>query len=429
VGAITAVLYGDPGGAALPLLLGGVLLGFVGIAMLTPAMSRPVVSALGRLVSWSAPAALGRRNSARNPRRTAITAAALMVGVTLVTGVSILASSLKESMQSLVSSDLNAEVVLSADTPGPNPAGGFPDAVLREVRQIPGVTSATAIHLDTAQVGTGATEVAAGDAAGIADVFGLQTSAGDIRTLRAGQLLISDTYAKDHHLTVGDTTTVATQRGKPHPAVVTGVYQRSDLLPGVVLPPAEAVTFRSPLATSGYLTLAPGADAPAVRATVATLLADSPEVKVTDQAGYADQQTGRVDIMLVVLNILIGLSILIAVLGVVNTLTLSLVERVRELGLVRAIGMYRRQVVQMVTVESVVITVFGALLGIAVGTALGAAVVAALGNADAPLVTVALPYGTMAVLLGLAVVVGLVAAVLPAARASRVDVLRAIAYE
>jgi putative ABC transport system permease protein len=136
-----------------------------------------------------------------------------------------------------------------------------------------------------------------------------------------------------------------------------------------------------------------------------------------------------VDIMLVVLNILIGLSILIAVLGVVNTLTLSLVERVRELGLVRAIGMYRRQVVQMVTVESVVITVFGALLGIAVGSALGAAVVAALGNADAPLVTVAVPYATMAVLLGLAVVVGLVAAVLPAARASRVDVLRAIAYE
>jgi putative ABC transport system permease protein len=91
--------------------------------------------------------------------------------------------------------------------------------------------------------------------------------------------------------------------------------------------------------------------------------------------------------------------------------------------------MYRRQVVQMVTVESVVITVFGALLGIAVGSALGVAVVAALGNADAPLVTVAVPYATMAVLLGLAVVVGLVAAVLPAARASRVDVLRAIAYE
>ena len=429
VGAVTAALYGDLGGAVLPVLLAGVLFGFVGIAMLTPAMSRPVVSALGRLLSWSAPAALGRRNSVRNPRRTAITAAALMVGVTLVTGVSVLANSLKESMQSLVASDLNADVVLSADTPGPNPAGGFPDAVLREVRQVPGVTSATAVHLDTAQVGTGATDVAAGDPAGIANVFGLERSAGDIRTLRTGHLLVSDTYAKDHHLTVGDTTTVATQRGKPHPATVTGIYQGSDLLPGVVLPPSEAATFRSPLATSGYLTLAPGADATAVRARVGRLLADSPEVKVTDQAGYADQQTGRVDIMLVVLNILIGLSILIAVLGVVNTLTLSLVERVRELGLVRAIGMYRRQVVQMVTVESVVITLFGALLGIAVGTALGAAVVAALGNADVPLVTVALPYGTMAVLLGLAVVVGLVAAVLPAARASRVDVLRAIAYE
>jgi putative ABC transport system permease protein len=285
------------------------------------------------------------------------------------------------------------------------------------------------MHTDTAQVGTGATEVAAGDATGIARVFGLEAAQGNVRTLEAGQLLVSDTYAEDHHLTVGGSVRVATQRGKPHSATVTGIYQRADLLPNVILPPADAAGFRSPQATSGYITLAPQTNATAVQAEVGTLLADSPDVTVTDQAGYADEQTDQMDIMLVILNILIGLSILIAVLGVVNTLTLSLVERVGELGLLRAIGMHRRQVVQMVTVESIVITVFGALLGIAVGTALGVAVVAALGNTDLPLVTVALPYGTMAVLLGLAVVVGLVAAVLPAARASRVDVLRAIAYE
>jgi putative ABC transport system permease protein len=429
IGAVGAALFGDLGDALTPVLLGGVLLGFVGIAMLTPAISRLVVPLLGRAFSWSAPGSIGRRNSARNPRRTAVTAAALMVGVTLVTGVSVLANSLKASVQSLVTSDLRADLVIAGSGGGPNPTGSFPDRLVREVRQIPGVASMTALHTDTAQVGPTADEVAAGDAAGIARVFGLDAVSGDVRRLGSDQILLSDTYAEDHHLAVGDSIRVATQRGEPHQSTVTGIFERSGLLPNVVLPAADAENFRTPQATSGYITLDAGADAQAVRSRIGAMLNDAPDVTVTDRAGFAAERTDTVDVMLTVLNILIGLSILIAVLGVVNTLTLSLVERVRELGLVRAIGMNRRQVVQMVTVESVVITVFGALLGIAVGTGLGAAVVASLGNAELPLVTMAIPVGTIGVLLGLAVVVGLVAAVLPAARASRVDVLRAIAYE
>ena len=140
-----------------------------------------------------------------------------------------------------------------------------------------------------------------------------------------------------------------------------------------------------------------------------------------------EQQAGHVSTLVVTLYMLLGLAIVIAVLGIINTLALSILERTRELGLVRAVGMDRWQVIQMVTVESVVIAVFGALLGIVVGCALGIAVVRALEDQGIPVLSV--PWGSMVVFLVLAVIVGLVAAIIPAMRAARINVLRAITYE
>jgi putative ABC transport system permease protein len=160
---------------------------------------------------------------------------------------------------------------------------------------------------------------------------------------------------------------------------------------------------------------------------VAALLADNPEVGVRSQADFLAQLTSQVNTSVVLLYVLLGLSIVIAVLGIVNTLVLSILERTRELGLVRAVGMGRAQVIQLVTVESVVIAVFGALLGVLVGTALGTAVARALRDQFIPVLS--LPWGSMVVFLALAVIVGLAAAVFPAVRAARTDVLRAIAYE
>jgi putative ABC transport system permease protein len=160
---------------------------------------------------------------------------------------------------------------------------------------------------------------------------------------------------------------------------------------------------------------------------VAALLADNPEVGVRSQADFLAQLTNQVNTSVVLLYVLLGLSIVIAVLGIVNTLVLSILERTRELGLARAVGMHRAQVVQMVTVESVVVALFGALLGLLVGTALGTAVVRALRDQFIP--ALSLPWGSMVGFLALAVIVGLAAAILPAVRAARTDVLRAIAYE
>jgi putative ABC transport system permease protein len=423
VAAVGAALFG---GAGIWVLLAGVLLAFVGVAMLMPAISRPAVSLLGRALSWSVPGRLGRHNSARNPRRTAITAAALMIGIALVTGVSVVASSLTASIEKLVTQDLGADLVISGVT-GDNPAT-FDPAVVAEAARIPGVRRAVAVRADIAQIGGAPGPVASGDLPAMAEIFKLKIKSGSLRTLRAGETVVDDRLAADRRLRVGDTVEVTTPRAAPRRLTVVGVYERTQLLPGPVLSAADAdAGFRSPRATTGYLTLAGGADAAAVQRQVAALLAGEPEVTVGSQADFAEQQTSQVDTVVLMLYVLLGLAIVIAVLGIVNTLALSIVERTRELGLLRAIGAGRGQVRQMVVVESVVISVFGALLGLAVGAGLGAAVVRALADQGIPELSV--PWVSMSAFLGLAVVIGLLAAVVPSVRASRINVLRAIAYE
>jgi putative ABC transport system permease protein len=221
--AVGAALFGDLGDATPLALLGGVLLSFIGVAMLTPAISRPTVPVLGRAFAWSMPGRLGQRNSARNPRRTATTAAALMVGIALVTGVSVLASSLKASLGQLVRQDLAAELVISGDNVTNRSAPSYDPAVIDKAKQLAGVRQAVAVHVDVAQTGTGATEVAGGDVQAMADVFRLQATAGELRTLHTGELVIDDGFAKDHHLAVGSTVELATQRRGPRPFTVVGV--------------------------------------------------------------------------------------------------------------------------------------------------------------------------------------------------------------
>ncbi len=150
-------------------------------------------------------------------------------------------------------------------------------------------------------------------------------------------------------------------------------------------------------------------------------------MSVRNQSDFLEQLTSQVDAAVVMLYVLLGLALIIAVLGIINTLALSVVERTRELGLLRDVGMGRAKVIQMITVESIVIAVFGALLGVVVGTGLGTAVARALRDDFIPVLS--LPWLTIVLFLALAALAGLLSAIIPAVRASRIDVLRAIAYE
>jgi putative ABC transport system permease protein len=425
--AVALALFRDLGDGRLWTLIAGVLLVFVGVAMLTPAISRPVVTVLGRPLTWSVAGKLGQRNSGRNPRRTAITAATLMIGIALVTGVSVIGTSLKASLDQLTTQDLRAQLIIAGDQTGSAPAT-FDPAVIDRTSRIPGVRRATAVSADLGQVGTAGVPVEAGDLAAMSEVFNLHAAAGELRTLKPGEIALPDTEAKTWHLRVGGTARVVTQRGGPRDFTIVAIFERTSFLPGPVLSVADgAADFSSPLPMQGYVELAPGASADAVQRQVDGLLRDNPDVSVRSQADFAQQQASQVNSTQAILYILLALALVVAILGIVNTLALSVLERTRELGLLRAVGLVRTQVAQMVTVESVVISVFGALLGLVVGSALGAAVVRALRDFGIPVLRFS--WGTAAVFVVLAVVVGLVAAIVPAVRAARTDVLKAIAYE
>lgn len=420
-------LAGNAGDAGLWLTLLGVLVSFVGVALLTPLVARPVVSALGRLFSWSIPGKLGRLNSGRNPRRTAITAAALMVGVALVTGVGVLLDSANVSISRLAERSISAELIIAGEQTGPRPPT-FDPAVLPQAAAMPGVGDIAAVYRDVAVVdGRRTFLTAASDLGALSRIMGSTVQDGTIDGLSTGQLVVDSDQAEQRGLGVGDRVEVQLSRGDAETYTVVGVYEATLLYQGFILPEQAAGNFGVPQPTMGFVRLADGADPDQVRSALARLLADSPEVSVTDQSAFIEQQAGQLDVILTMIRILLALAILIAALGIVNTLALSVLERTRELGLLRAVGLGRAATMRMITVEAVVISMFGALLGIAVGTGLGAAVVQAL--RDQGITQLALPWADLGVYVALAAVVGLVAAVLPAIRAARTDVLAAIAYE
>jgi putative ABC transport system permease protein len=409
--------------SSLLLILTGVLVTFVGIALLTPLISRPVVTGLGRLFSWSVPGRLGRLNSGRNPRRTAITAAALMVGIALVTGVTVVMQSAKTSLSAQAEDTIKAELIISGDQNGPRPPS-FDPAVLAEAQRLDGVRAAAAIWNDQALVDGKRTYVnATADLARLADAFGGPA----LPVLRADQIAVSTQEAAEHGWAVGSRLTVQLARGDAKAYTVAATYDE-DAMPGSYLLPAAATAdFGINQPVLGFVRLADGVPVAEVLPRVKALLADSPEVSAADRSTFIQQQAGDFDTVITMVQVLLALAILIAVLGVVNTLALSVLERTRELGLLRAIGLSRGQTMRMVTVEAVVISVFGALLGVVVGAGLGAAVVRALdGDGITDLV---LPWASMGAYLVLAAVVGVLAAVLPSIKAARLNVLAAIAHE
>ncbi|WP_329790393.1 ABC transporter permease [Lentzea sp. DG1S-22] len=415
--------------ASLPLIFGGILVAFVGVALLTPILSKPMVSLIGRLLSWSMPGLLGRRNSARNPRRTAITAAALMVGISLITGVSVVLTSATKSIEKLASGQLQTDLIISGEGQVEGQPATFRRDVLAKVEKTDGVKSAFGWSQDGVLQGEDQRfAVAVTDVTALEEMFALKPKSGDIAPLRDDQIGLPEDLATEKNWAVGSTVTLQLAKGEPRTYTVAFIWAKSQVLQGaLVLPESAAREFRSDQISQAFARVQPGTDVADVQKRVEPLFADNPEITVQDRSGFVKQTTSQFDTVLLMIQILLALAILIAVLGVINTLALSVIERTRELGLLRAIGMRRAQVMRMITVESVVISVFGAVLGLAVGLALGVGTVQAL--KDQGISEIGFPWMTMVQYLVVAAFVGVVAAILPAIRAARLNVLDAIAYE
>ncbi|GIF67424.1 membrane protein [Asanoa ishikariensis] len=416
-------LYADGG---IMLVAGGVLLTFIGVALLTPVLSRPVVGLLGRIFSWSVPGKLGRLNSGRNPRRTAITAAALMVGIALVTGVGVIVSSAKTSIAGAVES-VDAQLIIQGTQTGPR-APTFAPAVVDQAKAVPGVRDVVGVASDLATVdGEQQFVTSVTDAAPIPGIYGSTAVAGSISSQGPDQVIVNADAAKEHNWSVGSVLTVQLTRGAEHRYTVSGIAPTDKSIGEIMLPAAAMAEFTQPALSLGFVRLDEGTAVASVQPKIEALVADNPLVSVIDQDTFTQQQSGMLDQVLVMIQILLALAILIAVLGIINTLALSVMERTRELGLLRAIGLGRAATMRMITVEAVVISVFGALLGVVVGTGLGAAVVRAL--RDEGFTDLTLPWSTIVLYLGVAALVGVVAAILPSIRAARLNVLGAIAHE
>jgi putative ABC transport system permease protein len=358
---------------------------------------------------------LARENARRNPRRTAATASALMIGLALVTTMAILGQSTKSSVDDLIKSDLRADYVVSNVVQAP-----FSAAIAPEIAAVEGVSASVPFRYTAAEINGEQVFLSSFDGKAFSEVAVLELLSGSLDMGTDGVLVV-DTLAAAEGWQVGDPLIVTLPTGPadlhiagiigPSAFVGTGGQSSSD----VVLPPAALEAGGvAPVDSAVYVKRSPGADPAAVQAGIEAVLADLPTVTVKDQDTFAADQRAPVDQLLGIIYALLGLAVIIAVLGIVNTLALSVIERTREVGLLRAVGMSRRQLRSMVRLESVAM-IFGISLQRAIS--------------DEGIAILSVPAMQLAVFVLLAAVVGVLAAVWPARRAARMDVLRAISAE
>lgn len=417
------------GDATLQVMGLGVLLVFLGVALLSPVFTRPLAGLVGWLLSWGAASKLGRRNALRNPRRTAVTAAALMIGVTLVSALTMLGASFKATVLNVLNDQRGAEVIINTtNTQAPTGKEGFTTESLNKVAELDGVETAVPLYVSIAKVDGEGGFVAATDLSDAKRLFAITAKQGQFRDLDDHEFVVDVQTAKDNGWKVGDDVTITLAHGGDRTYELVGVYDSELGMNGMILDSSVSKYFAGQLANAAYLKLAPGTDAKNVVKDAEKIMADYPMVNVADRSDMVKQINDQINLTLNIFNVLLLLAVLIAFLGILNTLLLSIYERTRELGMLRAIGMARKQVKRMIRVESVIMAVFGCLLGIGLGLALGYAVASTLVDLN-QLTTIALPGVELAVFVAVAVVAGVISAWWPAFRASRLNVLEAIAYE
>ncbi|MFD8999664.1 ABC transporter permease [Streptomyces sp. NPDC059582] len=417
-------------------LLGlGVVLTLVATVIAGPLLVRPVIRVLGAAFPalFGSIGRMSQRNALRNPRRTGATASALMVGLALVGGMSVASASMSSSFDQQIDKTLGADFVIQNSNFVP-----FSQEVTDKVRGTEGVGlvvrqrfAPLAVRLpDGKRVET----TAAGYDARVDDVAHVTYAEGDsAAALADGSVGMDADFAKDHGVRVGsvlpvefpgDRTTELKVAALTDQGSSGGFGTQGGLFLGIGTVEKYVPGGQD---SSLYVNAASGTDADRLRPVLEAALDPYPQVQVRDQADYKKLVHDQIAVLLYLVYALLGLAIVIAVLGVVNTLALSVVERTREIGLLRAIGLARRQLRRMIRLESVVIAVFGAVLGLALGLVWGVCTQQVLALQGMKVLTI--PWGTIvAVMIGSAVV-GVVAALLPALRASRMNVLAAIAHE
>ena len=425
-------LLGDAdAGAAAGLMGGGAVVIVIAVSLFSPRLVPPLAAVAGwplerlrRLLGR-----LARENAQRNPSRTAVTAAALMIGLALVAFVLVFAAGLKSSVAQVVDENFAGGLVIQ-NSDGFSP---IPNGAAKAARKVPGVDLVATIRSAQGKlVSNGAGARVSAPTRNIEAAVKVEWEKGgpaDLRRLRDGQAILSDSFASANGLEVGDRFRLLSQTRKRPSFEVVGEFSSKLGVFGSVLITQAALAreFSQTQDTTDFVKTAPGADPAKVQALLTKGVEVAfPTAEVLNQQELKESREKQVDSLVNLIFALLGLAVLISLFGIANTLALSIHERRRELGMLRAIGMSRRQVRTMIRYEAVITALIGAILGMVLGIVFAALIAQPLKDEG---FTLSYPVGSLVVLLIVAAMLGVVAAIFPARRASRLDVLESLQYE
>ncbi|OSZ60707.1 ABC transporter [Streptomyces pharetrae CZA14] len=405
-----------------PMGLGACLL-IIGVFVLTPLLSRPLIAAAAPVLRlFGVSGKLARQNSVRNPRRTAATASALMIGLTLITGMTVMAGSLQKSIDKMASEAIRADYVVFMA----NGNALSPD-VEKELKETEGVTATSPMRNAAARIG-GETEYLTGVAgATFGDLTKLPVEDGAFK-VGGDRVVVDEDTAKSRGWTAGSSFTASFEDGKKEKLTVAGVYQANEMMSGIMLDLATLAPHQTDPSDMQVMVKTADGTSDATKNRLEQALGSNPAIKVQDKKDISQDIAQMFTMMLNMLYGLLAMAVIVAVLGVINTLAMSVFERSQEIGMLRAIGLDRTGIKRMVRLESLVISLFGGVLGIGLGVFFGWAAGELMASSMATYELV-LPWTRMAVFLLLAAAVGVLAALWPARRAARLNMLTAIKSE
>ncbi|MFI6935707.1 ABC transporter permease [Streptomyces sp. NPDC050287] len=405
-----------------PMGIGAVLL-IIGVFILTPLLSRPLIAAAAPVLRvFGVSGRLARQNSVRNPRRTAATASALMIGLTLITGMTVMAGSLQKSIDKLASSAIRADYVISM-------ANGnelSPD-VARKLQGLDGVTATSPLRNAAARI-DGETEYLTGvTGSTIGELTDLKVDSGSFK-VGGAQVVVDDKTAKSRGWQAGSGFTASYEDGRKQRLTVAGVYEGNEMISGVIVDNAALAPHESEVSDMQVMVKTSDGASGATKDRLEKALGSNPAIRVQDKKDLSNDVAKTFTLVLNMVYGLLAMAVIVAVLGVINTLAMSVFERSQEIGMLRAIGLDRKGIKRMVRLESLVISLFGGVLGIGLGVFFGWAAGELMGT-SLPTYELVLPWARMAVFLLLAAAVGVLAALWPARRAARLNMLTAIKSE
>ncbi|MEV3990276.1 FtsX-like permease family protein [Streptomyces sp. NPDC049837] len=407
------------------LIGGGAFFALVGVIVLIPLLSRPVIALVRPLLvrAFGVSGKLAGQNAVRNPRRTGATASALAIGLTLVTGLSVLGVTVGTALDKMTTDQIKADYMVAMAS-----GGDLDKSALAALEKAPGVTAVSPQQSSSFEVKgewVSASAITPGD---IERVLNVELVNGSLDSLGKGGIAVAEKTATKQGWKVGDTLPVTFNDDKKGSLKVGAVYKDSEFLSPVLVDTKVVAPHETKPYIPQIFVKMDGGQTAANEKALVNALGDNPAINVMDKQDIRDQFGGMINMMLNIMYGLLAMALIIAVLGVVNTLAMSVFERQQEIGMLRAIGLDRRRVKRMVRLEAVVISVFGAVVGIGLGSFLGWAIGQTI-KSSLPGYALVIPWDRIGIFLGLAALVGVLAAMWPARSAARLNMLNAIKAE